>query len=261
MPELLEIEAYRRLLEDRGLGRRIAEVEAPDPWYLKGGLDTTALRDVLVGGAFTAARRHGKLLLVDVGSRPTLGLRFGMTGRLLVDDHQGIDHLEYGSNRAETAWDRLVVRFDDGGELRVRDPRRLGGVLLEPDTSALGPDAASVGEAELRAALGASRAPLKAFLMDQSRVAGLGNLMTDEVLWRAGLDPVRPGRSLSRAEVRRLHRAIRRAVEVMGRRGGSHTGDLQPERRPGGVCPKDGEPLVRRTVGGRTTWSCPAHQR
>lgn len=260
MPELLEVETYRRLLETRALRRLIVEVEAPDPWYLKAGLDAAVLRDVLVGGGFTAARRHGKLLLVDAGSRPTLGLRFGMTGRLLVDGRPGVDRLEYGSYRAEEAWDRLVVRFGDGGDLLVRDPRRLGGVLLEPDTSRLGPDAASLRVAELRAAVGRSRAPLKAVLMNQSRVAGLGNLLADEILWRAGIDPGRPACSLGRDETRRLHRSIRSAIDVLGRRGGSHTGDLQAQRHPEGRCPRDGAPLLRRTISGRTTWSCPQHQ-
>lgn len=260
LPELLEVESYRQLLEARGLGRRIADVHAPDAWYLKGGLDAGALRDALVGARFTAARRHGKLLLVDAGRRPTLGLRFGMTGRLVVDGHHGVESLEYGSSRDVHDWDRLVVTFSDGGDLRMRDPRRLGGVLLEPDTTRLGPDAATIGFEELADALAGRRAPVKAVLMDQQRVAGLGNLLVEEILWRAGLDPTRPADSLSRADLRRLHRAVVRSIEIMGRRGGSHTGDLQPQRRAGGMCPKDGTPLVRRQVGGRTTWSCPHHQ-
>ena len=124
MPEILEVESYRHLLESRGLHRRIAEVDAPDAWYLKEGLDACTLRDALVGSRFTAARRHGKLLLADAGSRPTLGLHFGMTGRLIVDGHLGVDRLEYGSNRDDHAWDRLVIRFAGGGDLRIRDPRR-----------------------------------------------------------------------------------------------------------------------------------------
>ena len=73
--------------------------------------------------------------------------------------------------------------------------------------------------------------------MDQSRIAGLGNLLVDEILWRAGLDPARPAESLDAAEQVRLHRAIRNTLRVLGRRGGSHTGDLMPAREPGGYCP------------------------
>ncbi len=96
--------------------------------------------------------------------------------------------------------------------------------------------------------------------MDQSRIAGVGNLAADELLWRAGLDPARPAGALSDAELRRLHRHLRRTMSDLMERGGSHAGDLMAERRVGGVCPKDGTPLIRRTVGGRTTFSCPRHQ-
>jgi formamidopyrimidine-DNA glycosylase len=263
VPELPEVEAYRQLAE-RALGRRIARVRAPDDWYLKRGLDRTTLAGALRRRSFTAARRIGKLLLLDtVGGRsegPTLGLRFGMTGRLLVDGRAGVGQLLYSSSREDERWDRVVVEFGDGGDLRVRDPRRLGGVELDPDESRLGPDAASLTLGQLREALGRSVAPLKARLMDQSKLAGAGNLITDEALWRAGLAPTRPAGSLSGAELRRLHRGVRGAIDDLVARGGSHTGHLLPERRPGGRCPRDGEELERGTVGGRTTWWCPKHQ-
>jgi len=102
---------------------------------------------------------------------------------------------------------------------------------------------------------------LKGRLMDQSRVAGVGNLAADEILWRAGLDPTRPASSLSDGELRRLHRHLRSTLRDFIERGGSHTGELMPERHPGGLCPKDGTPLRRATVATRTTWWCPKHQR
>jgi formamidopyrimidine-DNA glycosylase len=260
MPELPEIEFYRRLA-DETLSRPIKAVDAPDSWFLKKGTDARALKRALIGTTFTGTRRIGKLLLLDLdGGGRTLGLRFGMTGRLVVDGKVGVEDLIYSSNKALAAWDRFRVRFVDGGDLRIRDPRRLGGVQLDPDESALGPDALTVTPAQLRALL-RSNAPLKARLMDQAHLAGVGNLIADETLWRAGLDPVRPAASLDANEVRRLHRHLRRTLDDMLGRGGSHTGDLLPHRGPGGVCPRDGAQLVRRTVGGRTTWSCPVHQR
>jgi formamidopyrimidine-DNA glycosylase len=143
----------------------------------------------------------------------------------------------------------------------VRDPRRLGAAELDPDEERLGPDALTVTARQLRdSVLRTSAAPLKAILMDQSRLAGLGNLLVDEVLWRAGLDPARPAGSLSDHEQKALLKAIRTALKQMGQRGGSHTGDVYSSRTHGGVCPRDGAPLTRRTIGGRTTWSCPHHQ-
>ena len=256
---MLEVECYRTLAEET-LGRTISGVVSPDDWYLKAGLSAPALEAVLVGRRFTAARRIGKLLLLDVDDGPVVGVRFGMTGSLLVDGVDRVGRLQYSSTRFDPAWDRWSVTFADGGVLVVHDPRRLGGVTLDPDVSHLGEDAASVSLSGLQRALAGSSAPLKARLLDQSRVAGIGNLIADEVLWRAGLSPRRPASSLSPAELRRLHHHLGRTLADLTERGGSHLGDLMDERHVGGVCPKDGTPLVRSTIGGRTTWWCPTHQ-
>ncbi len=261
MPELPEVEAYRRLAEGRALGRTIATVDAEDAWYLKGGLDAATIASALVGRHVAAARRLGKLLLLELDDGAVLGLRFGMTGRLLVDDNDAVGELLYTSKADRPEWDRFRLHFVDGGVLRMQDPRRLGGVALDPLESKLGVDAASVTLAGLRTAIAASSAPLKARLMNQAHVAGVGNLMADEALWRAGLDPRRPASGLSAAELRRLHRHLRASVTDLMERGGSHTGDLRIHRAPGGRCPKDGATLQRDTVGGRTTWWCPKHQR
>jgi formamidopyrimidine-DNA glycosylase len=261
LPEGIEVEQARRLIEQRALGREIATVDAPDAWYLKRGTTAPALKVALSGHSFTAARRRGKLLLLDTDrAGPTLALHLGMSGRVLIDDEAAGDPLIYGSNLENPVWHRFTVRFADTGSLALRDPRRLGGVELDPDEDRLGPDMFTITQAGLDRVLTRSRAPVKAVLMDQSRIAGLGNLLTDEVLWRAGIDPARPANELDRNARRRLHRAIERTVRLTFERGGSHTGDHMPQRAPGGVCPKDGTPFQRRTVAGRTTFSCPAHQ-
>jgi len=259
VPELVEVESYRTLAEG-ALGRDIAAVDSPDAWFLKGGVTGPALEAALVGRRFAAARRIGKLLLLDTDDGPVVGVRFGMTGSLRVDDADPVGRLLYSSTRYDPAWNRWSVQFADGGRLVVHDPRRLGGVTLDPDTDRLGPDAAAVGAAALGHVLAGSSAPLKARLLDQAHLAGVGNLIADEVLWRAGLSPVRPAGSLTPNEVRRLHRHLRQTLADLTVRGGSHLGDLMDERHVGGVCPKDGTPLLRSTVGGRTTWWCPGHQ-
>ena len=259
MPELPEVEYYRRLAE-RALHRVIAGVDAPDAWFLKDGLTARELKDSTQGRCFTVARRIGKLLLLETDTGPILGLRFGMTGRLLVDGSAGIDDLVYGSARDEPSWDRVTFRFADGGDLRIRDPRRLGGVQLDPDEASLGVDATTITAPGLRDALARSRAPLKARLMDQARLAGIGNLTADEVLWRASLDPARPAGSLTKPELQRLHRHLRATLDDLLAGGGSHTGTLMAHRGPGGRCPRDGAELLHQTVGGRSTWSCPHHQ-
>jgi formamidopyrimidine-DNA glycosylase len=268
VPEILEVETARALLDARALDREITTVHAPDAWFLKRGLTPPAVRAALRGQSFTRARRRGKLILVDLsgaGSVPerpgsVLGLHLGMSGRVLVDDEAAGDPLRYASNKADPAWRRFGVSFADGGTMYLRDPRRLGAVELDPDEDRLGPDAFDLTLAQLRTMCAKSRAPIKAVLMDQSRIAGLGNLLCDEALWRAGIDPARTANELADDEVKRLHRAIRDTLRILGKRGGSHTGDLTSARGPGLHCPRDGAPLLRRTVGGRTTYSCPVHQ-
>jgi formamidopyrimidine-DNA glycosylase len=265
MPELPEVEEYRALAERCALGRRIAAVDAPDAWYLKRGLVAEAARSALEGRQLLAARRRGKLLLLDAGLQPgkpdvVLGLHFGMSGRLIVDGQAGTGRLRYGPTREEARYDRFTLQFADGGWLAMRDVRRLGAVELDPDEERLGPDALTATAADVRQALAGSTVALKARLMDQSRLAGIGNLIADEVLWRAGLAPGRPANSLTANELRRLHRHLTSDLADLISRGGSHMGDLQPQRRPGGVCPRDHTELSRGTVGGRTTWWCPRHQ-
>jgi formamidopyrimidine-DNA glycosylase len=260
VPELPEVEAYRRLAERAALGRRIAGVLVPDPHVLR-ATSAGALAERLVGGQLLRARRRGKLLVLDTDRGCRLGLRFGMTGRLHVDGVPGVGPLLHAPAALASRWERFGVLFADGGRLGVCDPRRLGWVEVNPDEGALGPDALHVEDAELDAALGVGAVALKARLLDQARLAGVGNLVADEVLWRAGLDPSRPTGSLTSAERRRLARTLRATLAELVERGGSHMGDLVAHRRSAGTCPRDGAPLRRAAVGGRTTWWCPRHQR
>lgn len=256
---MIEVELYRQCA-DLAVGHRITRVEAPDSWYLKGRTTAPDLEAALLRTTVVATRRIGKLLLLDT-SGPTVGLRFGMTGRLVLGGRAPIERLEYSSGRLDPSWVRLRLRIARIGDLELVDPRRLGGVELHPDVSHLGPDALSVGLSQLRSLLAGRRAPLKAWLLDQGNLAGIGNLLADEILWRAAIDPIRPAGSLDAREVRRLHTHLHRTVRELTERGGSHTGDLQVARSRGASCPRDGAALQRRTIGGRTSYSCPVHQR
>jgi formamidopyrimidine-DNA glycosylase len=264
VPEILEVERYRAFAE-RALRRPVARAWMVDARYGRGGTTPQRLRAALVNRSFTAARRRGKLMLLDTGGGPTLGLRFGMTGGLVVDGEQALDRLRYGPGMFDEKWVRVRISFADGGHLLVHDPRRFGSLEIAPDEERLGPDALGASMADLRGALAVgpgrngSAAPLKARFMDQERLAGVGNLLADEILWRAGLAPGRRT-SLDDDELRRLHAVMRSTLRRLARRGGSHTGDLREERQSGGRCPLDGTELRRETVGGRTTYWCPAHQ-
>ncbi len=259
MPEILEVEDARSLLEAHALGREIADVYTPDAWFLKRGTTGESLAHALTGNAFTAARRHGKQIILDTRDPDVkIGVHLGMSGRLLVDDEEAGDPLIYASNRRMPQWHRFGVHYTDGGAFMVRDPRRLGAVVLDPDEDRLGPDAHTLTRAQFDAALGNRTAPIKSILMDQERIAGLGNLLVDETLWRARVAPMRPVDSLGDDDRAAIYKAIRSTLRVLGRRGGSHTGDLP--REEGAPCPKDGGPVARSKVAGRTTYWCPAHQ-
>ena len=268
MPELIEVEIYRRTAT-LAVGRRISSIEVVDSFALRHDPVGRGAADVgaaIVGSTVLAARRHGKLLLVDLGHHRSgadvvLGLRFGMTGRLLVDGRGGIDELLYASGRDDPAWDRFRVRFAGGGTLAVRDPRRLGTVEIDPNVSVLGVDATELSLTDLRRILRGSSAAVKARLLDQHAVCGIGNLLADEILWRAGIAPGVAASGIGAARVRRLHEAVHETLVELTERGGSHLGDVMEARRPGGRCPRDGAPMRVATVGGRTTWWCPNHQR
>jgi formamidopyrimidine-DNA glycosylase len=184
----------------------------------------------------------------DGGDGPVLGVHLGMAGRLVVDAEP-------------SGWDRFTLRFADGGSLALRDKRRLGRVRLEPDLRGLGPDAAEISRAAFRERVGRGAAPVKARIMNQAVVAGIGNLLADEALWRARVDPRRPAGGLEQDELDALRRAIRAALRDAHRLGGVHTGRVVPHRRHGASCPRCGAAMLRATVGGRTTWWCEAEQR
>lgn len=260
MPELPEVEFARALIEKRALGRRIAAVEDGDTWVCRPHAPGE-IAAALVGRTLTAARRRGKSMWVETDGGPTLGLHLGMTGRIVVDEEAAGDYWRDGGARYDPSWDRFTLRFEDGGALHLRDKRRLGRVVLDPDISRLGPDALEVDRKAFRERAGRGSAPIKARIMDQAVIAGVGNLLADEALWRAGIDPRRPAESLSSEELDALRREIRVAARNALKRGGVHTGRLIPHRRRGGACPRCGADLRRTEIGGRTTWWCPAEQR
>ena len=254
MPEGLEAEIWRSAMEIT-VGRTIEHA------WVDARVAAPGFVDAVVDATIAGVRRAGKIVLVDTDG-PTIGLHFGMTGRVVIDGVALIARLQYASGRDDPEWDRL--RVFTGGDIpaiRFNDPRRLGRLSLDPDVSALGVDFMSVTAARLGRALAGRRPAIKTVLLDQTVVAGLGNLCADEVLWWAWIDPRRAAGSLDDADVDRLAYAIRRRLAIMLRRGGSHRGTLSPAvRAECPPCDRDGGPLRRDTIGGRTAVWCPMHQ-
>jgi formamidopyrimidine-DNA glycosylase len=247
VPELPEAERARQQIE-RVLGREIVAVEDHDT-YVSRPHAPGEIAAALTGRRLVAAHRRGKFMWVETDGGPDLGLHLGMAGAIVVDAEP------------HPRWDRFALEFAGGGRLALRDRRRLGRAILEPDFSHVGPDAGEVSTSEFRARIGRGTAPIKARLMDQGAIAGVGNLLADEILFQAGIDPRRRCDELSQEELDELWRATRKAIRNAVRRGGAHTGELNPERVPGGRCPRCGTPLERARIGGRTTFWCPRDQR
>lgn len=246
MPELPEAERARQTLE-RVLGRRIAAVDDRDTYVCRPH-SPGQIGDALIGHRFVSANRRGKSLWLDTDDGPVLALHLGMTGHIVLDPEETI------------RWDRFSIRFEDGGGFALRDKRRLGRAFLNPTLARVGPDAAEVSRADFRRLIGAGRAPIKARLMDQRAIAGVGNLLADQALWQARLAPSHRTHTLTTEELDRLRREVRSAVRSAIRRGGAHTGAFIAERHRDGVCPRDGHPLARSRIGGRTTYWCPECQ-
>jgi formamidopyrimidine-DNA glycosylase len=272
MAELPEVESARLVIERNGLWRRIADVDSDS--YVCRPHAPGEIRHALLGGELITAMRQGKSMWcqTDQASGVTLGIHLGMSGKIVIADVNGteVDGGDYWEGRrrpGDYRWARFTVTFDDGGRLMLVDPRRLGRIRLNPPVEQLGPDAQLITPTQFRAALAAgstvsagSTVPVKARIMDQRRIAGIGNLLADEILWRARIHPAREVGSLTTAEQSRLLRASRGAVNAALRDGGVHTLTIIPHRHRGGTCPRDHAPMQTAAVGGRTSWWCSAEQ-
>ena len=273
MPELPEVESVRRQLEPKLVGRRFTRVSIDDSRLVR-PYEPAEVAAELEGEHVAAVERRGKYLVVRFESSRVLLIHLRMTGSLL---HAPAGSLPDDPHR------RAVVTLDDGSDVAYRDVRRFGTwLLLEPGEAEpyLGE---RVGDepldtlftaARLGERLAGRRTSLKAALLDQRTVAGIGNIYADEALWRARLNPQRPAAGLERAELRRLHRGIRAALEHGLARQGSTLrdyrlpdgsgGSMQNEFRVYGrrdePCDRCGTPIARTQVAGRTTWFCPTCQ-
>jgi formamidopyrimidine-DNA glycosylase len=247
MPELPEAERARQTLESV-VGRTIARVDDQDTYVCRPHAPGE-IADALIGHRLASAHRRGKFLWLETADGPTLGLHLGMSGHIVLD----------GAEDA-SRWDRFAVEFEDGTRFALRDKRRLGRAVLNPDFSHIGPDAATVGREDFRRLVGTGSAPVKARLLDQGRISGVGNLLADQTLWQARIAPHRPVSDLSIDDLDRLRRALRSAVRSAIRLGGVHTGSFVAARGREGHCPRDGHHLERATIGGRTTYWCPVCQ-
>jgi formamidopyrimidine-DNA glycosylase len=254
MPELPEVEMYKRYFERHGLGQTIARVRVLDA-----RIAGTRKLHQLAGRSFRGARRHGKHLFVDAGGL-WLHMHFGMSG-----------DLAYFTNEQTPRFARLIFDFDNGAHLAFEDMRLFGMVDLttSPDDyireHELGPDPLQIDLRRFRALLTKRRGRIKALLLSQDVIAGIGNLYADEALYRSEIDPKRPVDRLTDAEVKALFTNIRKVLQeaiAFKSRGGDYPGRfLVQHREEGDHCPRCGGTIRRTVVAGRTTYFCARHQR
>lgn len=272
MPELPEVETIRRDLAASVVGETVEQVVWLDERMVRGPVRSDELAVRIAGQRATQVVRRGKFLVWKFASRSGLLMHLGMSGRLVVEEDP------------TTPWrlhTHLVLRLSSGVQVRLSDPRRFGRVTwLDPPARLpvpLGPEPLSrtFTASRLAAALAHRQAPIKALLLDQRIVAGLGNIYVDEALYRASVSPRQPGGTLDRDRVVALHRAIRHVLrEAIRDRGttfldyrdgrgeaGSHQRRLEVYGRAGEPCRRCGQPIVRVVVAARGTHVCPGCQR
>ncbi|CAM4081801.1 Fpg/Nei family DNA glycosylase [Palleronia rufa] len=259
MPELPEAESNRVRVESHCLNRTISAITLGETSHVD--LPGPAARDRLIGRQFTRTGRHGKLIFAGSDSGPWIAVHLGMTGALIPFDAPADppDHT------------RIVIAFEGDRRLAFRVPRKLGWMAVIDDPAGyvvqagLGPDALAIDRDAFADTIGGTRGAIKPALMNQKKLAGIGNLWSDEALFQTGIDPDACADGLSGAALGALHdtvRSVLRTVCDAGADYGRLPGDwLIPRyRKEDASCPRCGGPIGRRKVGGRTAYFCTSHQ-
>ncbi|SDK30675.1 Fpg/Nei family DNA glycosylase [Microbulbifer yueqingensis] len=259
MPELPDVERFRRYLEATALHQRIVHLHVPGPELL---VDTSpqGLGRTLGGAEFSSATRHGKYLFALTDTGKCLVLHFGMTGELAYS----------GRERPLPDYTQLEIDFEGDNRLAYIAPRKLGriAVVNSPDewisSRELGPDALEISEEAFLEQSSRSRSKVKSWLMDQHRLAGIGNYYSDEILFQSHLHPCASMGDLRESERRVLYQNMRRVLQLAIDRDADPAAlprsFLLPHRIKGERCPRCGGTLQQLEVGGRTAYFCPACQ-
>jgi len=260
LPELPEVEIDTRYFERYALGQTVARVVVLDERILE--VPRKKLQAALTGIEFRSVQRHGKHLFADAG-QTWLHLHFGMSGDLFY----------YRNPNEQPRFARVVFDFHNGAHLAYDDMRLFGMVGLVASPAAyveehrLGPDpiAASFSLPQFRRLIAGRRGAIKALLMSQEFVAGVGNLYADETLFQTAIDPRRSADTLTPEAVKSVYTAMRSILRSTIKRkeaGGSYPAKwLIPHRELGERCPSCGGTIKRTVVGGRTTFYCGKHQK
>ncbi len=259
MPELPDVEILRQYFDRTSLNQPVAEVLVKSREMVKGVFSPEELVSQLEGQSFSSTLRHGKYLFAEFDAG-FLVLHFGMTGALA--------HLKEGEEPPEHT--RLLLRFRSGSSLAYQCRRKLGGIWVIDSVKGfvkeqgLGPDALLIEPNDFKKAVVRSRGSIKSALMDQSMIAGIGNIYSDEIVYQAGVYPKARADELDNSSVEKLSRAVRdvleTAIEVGADPSRMPRSYLLPVREKGGVCPGCGAEIETAKISGRTGYYCPKCQ-
>jgi formamidopyrimidine-DNA glycosylase len=255
MPELPDVETFKRYLDRTSLHQRISGVDVRSAYVLK-GVSARELERRLKGRCFKSTRRRGKHLFVRADGDLWLRLHFGMTGSL-----QYLKHQEPAPRHT-----RVLFAFANAHCLAFEDQRKFGEIGLIEDVNeflekrALGPDAGTITCSQFKEIFRKHRGAVKTILLNQKLIAGIGNIYADEILFRARIHPATQVSTLKEKTVAKLFRAARdilkKAIEAKADMDRMPKSWLLPHRSKGGKCPRCGRELKSATIGGRTAWFC-----
>lgn len=259
MPELPDVEVFRKYIESKAMNQEISGVDVNTKRILK-NVTSKKLASALPGLSFTGTKRHGKYLFLDTGDGFSVMLHFGMTGdvRYLTDGDKTGKH------------DRVVFHFDNGKALAYSNVRLLGAVSLVKDIGTFlgekeaGPDALDYSNDQFKEAVGSRKSMIKTALMDQSVIAGLGNVYTDEILYQSRIHPEKKASGLSEKEKNALfnnmRKVLKKAIEKDTDVSRLPRTYLLPRRKEGAECPSCSGKIEKKYVSGRPTYYCPRCQ-
>ncbi|NVD44198.1 DNA-formamidopyrimidine glycosylase family protein [Qipengyuania atrilutea] len=259
MPELPESDQARRVIEEQCLNRTIESAElGSDTGYID--LPGDNERGRLIGRQFTETTRHGKYIFAGSKTGPWIVVHLGMSGKLVAFDAPD-DPPDYT---------KFLIAFEGDRRLAFRCPRKLGSLTVIDDPESfiadkkLGPDALKITCEEFTEAIGSSRGAVKSALISQTKLAGVGNLWSDEVLYRTGILPDRDGTDLSEAKLAEMHGALqdilRQVLKVHAVYSELPNDWLIHGRKIGADCSLCSGSIVKQTIGGRSAYHCDTHQ-
>ncbi|XP_066379226.1 formamidopyrimidine-DNA glycosylase-like [Miscanthus floridulus] len=277
MPELPEVEVARRALEEHCVGKRIVRCVAADDTKVIDGVAPERLEASLVGRTIAAARRKGKNMWLELDSPPHPTFQFGMAGAIYI---KGVEISKYKRSAVSpteewpSKYSKLFAEMDDGLEFSFTDKRRFAKIRLldnpeaAPPISELGPDALfePIKLDEFMKSLGQKKGPIKALLLDQSFISGIGNWMADEVLYQARIHPGQTASKISKDKCEMLHQCIKEVIEESLKVGADSNQFPEKwifhsrEKKPGKAF-VDGKKIDFITIGGRTSAYVPELQK